>query len=456
MDYPIFFKTNYKAGKTLILISVFIFFCFNSNAQKSWTLQECIEYALVNNITIKQSEISREVSAINYTQSKGSFLPTLNGSTSYSYNFGRSVDPYTYNFTNQEIQSGNFTTNSNINLYSGLQLQNSLAQSKYEYMASNENLAKIKNDIALNVAAAYLQVLYSREALKAANERQESAMQTRDRTKIMVEAGSMAQGNLLDAEAALAAEELAVVNADNQLKSSLISLTQLLELKTTDGFLVVDPSVDLPDQSSLVLSPDEIFTTSLKVLPEFRASEWNLKSAEKSYRVSKGARAPRLNLFGSMTTGYSNYTRRITGEKVSFSDQMDENFNKVMGVSLQIPILNGLSTESNIKRSRLNLENAKYTDQQTKNQLYKSIVQAHSDASAGLKRYAASEKAALSTAEAFTYAEKKYNVGMLSSIEFLNVRNNKSKAESDFLQAKYDLIFRIKVLDFYLGKPLTF
>lgn len=442
--------------KSLFLLPVFCFLGFSSYGQKAWTLQECIEYALTNNITIKQSEISTEIADVNFTQSKLALLPTINGSSSYSYNFGRSVDPYTYNFTDQEIQSGNFSLNGNLNVFNGFQLQHALSQSKYEYMAGRENLSKIKNDIALNVAAAYLQVLYSRETIKAANERLESAQQTQSRTNIMVNAGSMAQGNLLDADAALAAEELNVINAENQLQSAMINLTQLLELKSMEGFSVVDPTVELPDQSSMVLTPDQIYATSAQVLPEFRASQFNLKSAEKGLSYAKGARYPRLSMYGSMSTGYSNYTRRLTGELVPFNDQLSENYNEVVGLSLSIPIFNSWSTESNIQRSKLNLENVKYSDQLTKNQVYKSIVQAHADANAALKRFGAAEKASIANKEAFVYAQKKYDVGMLSSIEFLNVRNNTSKAESDFLQAKYDLIFRIKVLDFYLGKPLSF
>ncbi len=442
--------------KSLALLPIFCFLSLNSFGQKSWTLQECIEYALENNITIKQSEISTEIADVNLTQSKLSMLPSLNGSSSYSYNFGRSVDPYTYNFTDQEIQSGNFSLNGNLNVFNGFQLQNALSQSKYEYMAGRENLSKIKNDISLNVAAAYLQVLYSRESLTSANERLESAQQNQSRTKIMVQAGSMAQGNLLDADAALATEELNVINSENQLLSSMINLTQLLELKSMDGFSVVVPTYELPDQSSMILTPDQIYATSLEVLPEFKASEFNLKSAEKGLSYAKGARFPRLSMYGSLSTGYSNYTRRITGELVPFKDQLNENYNELVGVSLAIPIFNSWSTESNVQRSKLNLENVKYNDQLTKNQVYKSIVQAHADANAALKRYGATEKATIANKEAFVYAQKRYDVGMLSSIEFLNVRNNNSQAESDFLQAKYDLIFRIKVLDFYMGKPLVF
>jgi len=444
----------------LFCVCVSIILIFSSadivSAQKAWTLEECITYALEHNISVKQSELNTELADVNYDQSKAAFLPSLNGSAGYTYNFGRSADPFTNLYTEQEVQSSNFSTNSNLPIFYGFQIMNGLSQSKYEYLASNENLAKIKNDISLNVAAAYLQVLYSKENLKAVNDRLEAARQNRDRTKLMVDAGSMAQGNLLDAEAALATEELAKVNADNQLTTAFISITQLLELKSMVGFDVADPAVEIPEQSALTMSADEIYKTALNTLPEFRASEWNIKSAEKSLSVSKGARFPRLSLTGGMSTGTSNIARLFTGELKPFNDQMADNYNKYVGLSLSVPLFNGWSTESSIKRSKINLENVRYTDQLTKNSVYKSVVQAHADATAALQKFYASQKAATSTNEAFVYAEKKYNVGMLSSIEFLNVRNNKSKAESDFLQAKYDFIFRLKVLDFYLGKSLAF
>ncbi len=449
-------------GSNLLKLKIFsflsfIFFSSNSaNAQKIYSLQDCIEYAIQNNISIKQSEIAVEISDINYFQSKAALLPSVNGNSSYSYNFGRSVDIFTYEFTTQEIRSANFSLSGNLPVFNGLQLQNSLNQSRYEYLAGRENLQKIKNDIALNVAAAYLQALYSRESLKAANDRLIAARESRNRTEIMVDAGSMAQGNLLDAEAALAAEELAVINAENLLTSSILTLAQLLELKSTEGFDISDPGVELPDQSSMALSPDEIYNTALKNLPEFRASEFNIKSAEKGLSIAKGGRYPRLSLFGSVNSGYSSAAKRISGENVSFNDQIDQNFNKSLGISLSIPILNGWSVNSNIQRSRLGLENTRLNDQLVKNQAYKSIVQAHSDAAAALKRYQASEKASVSANESFVYAEKRYLLGLLSSIEFLNVRNNRAKAASDFLQAKYDFIFRLKILDFYLGKPLSF
>jgi outer membrane protein len=232
------------------------------------------------------------------------------------------------------------------------------------------------------------------------------------------------------------------------------------------------------------MSADEIYNTALTVLPEIKAGTYKVTGAEKGLSISRGGRFPRLTLFGSLSSGYSNASMRFTNpvflgfqengfvtssgelvlgpvyeyssEKVPFNDQLDQNFNKSVGISISIPIFNGWSTESNIKRSRLSLENARYSDQLLRNQLYKSVVQAHADAASALARYDAAEKSAAANSEAYSYAEKKFNVGLLSSFEFLNATNNKAKADSDFLQARYDLIFRIKVLDFYLGKPLYF
>jgi outer membrane protein len=401
--------------------------------------------------------LSAEVASVNLFQSKASFFPSISGSSSYVYNFGRSVNPYTNIYTTEEVQSGNVSLNGNLNLFSGLQLQYALAQSRLEYYAGTENLNKVKNDISLNVAAAYLQVLYSGEALKLANDRVESAKQTRDKSRILVDAGSMAQGNLLDAEAALAAEELAQINAANQERDALLTLTQLLEIRTTDGFVVAQPQAELPEMSAMAMKPDEIYTASTQVLPEFRASELGVQIAEKGLSLSRSSYYPRLSMFSSISTAYTNIARRpFTGEDISFEDQINENYYKTVGLSLSIPIFSGFSTRSGVDRSKINLENEKLKDKQLKNQVYKSIAQAHNDAQAALKRYQAAEKSASASREALSYAGKKYDAGMLTSIDYLNVKNNANRMESELIQAKYDLIFRVKLLDFYLGKPLRF
>jgi outer membrane protein len=441
----------------LITSIVFLFFFSGAaSAQKFWTLQECIMHARTNNINIKQAAISSELARVSRDQSYTTMLPTVNGSSSHQRSFGRSVDPFTNSITENETRTTNFSLSSNVTLFAGLRLQHSLAQSKYEYLQSQENLAKISNDISLNVAAAYLQVLFSMESLKLARDRVNAATETRNRTAKMVETGMMAQGNLLDAEAALASEELGLVNAENSLNSANIAISQLLELENAMEFSIAPQQVDIPVQSSLMMKPEEIYAASLKTLPEIRASEYGISSAQKGLSSAKSGLFPSLNLFSSVGTFYNEggYTQ-LLGE-IPFDEQVRNNQSKSFGLSLSIPLFNGWSVQSNIQRSRLNLENAMLQDELARKQVYKSVVQAHADATAGMNRFNASSKARNSADEAFNYAQRKYDVGLISFIEFINIRNNKSRAESELIQSKYDLIFRLKVLDFYLGKTLTF
>lgn len=470
--------------KSFLAGILFLLFSITSFGQKVWTMQECVDSALKNNIQIKQSEIATKISEHNQTQSFYNMFPSLNGNGSYSYNRGRSVDPTTYRYTNQDIQSANLSLNTNVVLFNGFQLQNELKQSKLDYMSGKYDLDKIKNDISLNVAAAYLQVLYNQEQLNAQTDRVDAAKKQTDRTKILVDAGTLPRGSFLDAEALLATEELSKVNFENQLTNSYLTLVQLLELETTEGFTVEKPKVEIPDQASVALPPTEIFKISLTSQPEIKSAEYKVQSAEKGLSIAKGGTWPRLSLFGSWGTNYSDQSQSLTqtidngfqpngsvtqsGEAVysqsydfvledtPFNDQANDNLNKTFGFSLNVPIFNGLSANTNVKRARLNLENAKYSSELTKNQLYKSIQQAYTDAIAALNRYKAAEKSVEALTESFSYTEKKFNAGLLTSIDYTTARNNLTKSESDMLQAKYDFIFRLKVLDFYMGKPLVY
>lgn len=440
----------------ILLTLLFTISTLFAHAQKQWSLQECIEYARANNISIQQAKISSEIAQINREQNLASMLPSLNASSSYQRSFGRSVDPFTNTITENETMTSNFSVSSNVTLFSGLRLQHSLAQSKYEYLQSKENLAKISNDISLNVAAAYLQVLFASESLKSSNDRVEAAKETRNRMAKMVETGTMAQGSLLDAEAALASEELAKVTADNALRSAHLSIMQLLELDGGHDFSIATQAVDIPEQSTLMLKPEEIYNAALRTLPEIKGSEFAISSAEKSLAVARSGRYPTLNLFSSTGSFYNEggFTQ-LLGE-IPFDEQIRNNQSKNVGLSLSIPVFNGWSVQSNIRRSKLGLENSLLQHDLTRKQVYRSVVQAHADALAALNRYQAAMKAASSAGESFNYAQKKYDVGMISFLDFINIRNNRSRAESELLQSKYDLIFRLKVIDFYLGKTLSF
>jgi outer membrane protein len=427
-----------------------------SIAQKQWTLQECIEHARSNNIAVRQAEISSEISLVNRNQSMTSMLPSLNASGSHQRSLGRTVDPFTNTPTENETRTTNFSVNSNFLLFNGLRLQHQLAQSKYEYLQSRENLNKIRNDISLNVAAAYLQVLFASESQKTASDRVEAALETRNRTQKMVETGLMAQGTLLDADAALASEELAKVNADNTLQSAYISLTQLLEIDSLNGFSIAQQQVDLPTLNTALLSPDEITRVAMASLPEVKASAMGIEGARKGVSSARSSLTPTVSIFSSIGSFYNEGGFSSLLGEIPFNEQVENNQSKNIGLSLSIPIFNGWSARSNIARSKLNLENAMLQDENTKKQVYKSVVQAHSDATAAINRFNAAQKAFSSAKESYGYAEKKYEVGLISFLDFINIRNNRSRAESEVLQAKYDLVFRLKVIDFYLGKPLVF
>ncbi len=456
---------------------------FQSVAQKQWTLQECVEHAIKNNISVKQSEISVQQSGIGLTQKQLQMLPTANGSASHNYNFGRSVDPFSNQFTTEQIQSDNVSLSGNLTLFNGFQLQNELKQSRLDYLASNYDLQKIRNDISLNVVSSFLQVLYAQEALTSTKNQQERSQKQRDRTKALTDAGSLTQGDLLDAESLLAADEVALINAENNLTIALLSLAQLMELETIDGFSVAKPASEIPDISILSQTPQAIYQSAQQILPELKSAETKVLSANKGLAVARGGRLPRLSAFGSLSTGYSSASRRSAGsqflglfpngsvtefgdsvlapisittfEDTPFNEQFDQNYSKSVGFSLSIPIFNGWATESSIKRAKLAVISAGLNEDLQKQQVLKSIQQAYADASGAQRKYAASQKSYNALQASFNYSQKKFDAGIVSSLEFLIAKNNFAKAESDLLQAKYDYIFRVKVLDFYAGKALT-
>jgi outer membrane protein len=474
-------------GRILLFSSLlFILIGFQSSAQQAWSLQQCIDYALLHNITIKQTELSKQLAEENYNQSIATMFPTLNGSASQNWYYGRSIDPTTNIYTNNSIRSNSFSLTSNVALFEGFQLQNTLKQSKLNYLSSQYDLQKVQNDISLNVATYYLQVLYNDELLIITKEKSDATKVERDKTQRMYELGSVSKGNLLDLEAQLAMDEVTLINAQTQYDQALLSLTQLLELDTTKGFSIQKPNVDIP---SSIVQPDldSVYNVALKTQPDIKSSEYKVLSAEKGLSIARGVRYPRIYLGGSLSTNYSSSSRdfytetlgppiyRETGitsagdtvltlfpntalrsEYTSFSKQWDNNLSKSFGFSLSLPLFNGWSAKYGIRRAKIGLEQSKLSHQAIKNSLFKSVQQAVADVVASHQKYEANSKNVESQEEAFKFSNQRFDVGLLSTYDFLLAKNNLAKAKADLLQAKYDYIFRVKVLDFYNGKPLTF
>jgi outer membrane protein len=441
----------FTLGFVMLLSPLLLF-----SQQKQWTFEECIAHALENNIQIKQQEIMTRYQESSLEQSKLNLLPSLNGSANHYYSFGRSYDRTSNRYTEGEtVQSNSFNVSSNMSLFNGLVNYNTIQKNKYELLATEQDLEGFRSDISLNVALAYLQILLNNELVATTASQVELTNQQIDRTRKLVDAGSLARGNLLDIEAQAAREELQLITLQNQLAISLLTLAQLLELPSTDSFKIVIPEIAV-DPVAFESNPDSIYSVAEKIRPEILGAEYKLKGAEYDLAIAKGGRSPQLSVGASWNTAYSdNRIDLVTLQPYGFGTQLDINRNSAVGFSLSIPILNGWMVNTQIKNSRLGIENSRYALENTKKQLYKNIQQAYTDATGALKRYYSSQKAVSSMEEAYRYAEQKLNVGLVTAVDYNQSKTQLLNAQSEMAQAKYEYVFKSKVLDFYKGIPLS-
>ena len=445
-------KSNMKKIILLLLI------CFSAarlssyGQDKVWSLEDCIKYAIDHNIQIKQQTVQTRVQKNSLEQSKLNLLPTINGQASHDYSFGRALDQNTYTFYNQTVQSDYFYIGGRTTIFNGLQNFNTIQRNKYELLAGEQDLQYIRDNVALNVALAYLQILLNKELVTANENQLNITLQQIEKTRKLVDAGSTAKGNLLQIEAQAAQEEVSLVNFRNQLEISYLNLTQLLELDSPSGFDIIVPDINVDQNSIVTGNIDEIFNLAAQTRPEIKSSELKLTASEYDLKIAKGSRSPTFSLSHTFGTRYS-YIKDLPMQ--SFEDQLKNNKNFGLGVSMNLPILNGWQVNRNISNSKLAVENSQYSLEGTKKQLYKDIQQAYTDAVAALKKYNASVKAVSSSEESFRYTEQKFDVGMITPVDYNASKTQLLNAQSDMSQAKYEFIFKIKVLDFYKGLPLN-
>ncbi len=421
--------------------------------QKIWTLQECIKYAIDNNIQIKQQVIQTKVQQNSLDLAKLHLLPTLNGQASAGYSFGRALDQNSYQFFNQTLQSDYFYLGGSTPVFSGLQNYNTIQKNKYLVLASQQDLQNISDNVALNVALAYLQILLNKE-LVAANENQvDISRQQIEKTQKLVDAGSVAKGNLLQIESQAAQEELALINTTNQLETSYLTLTQLLELSTPENFEINVPEINVDPNTIISGNINDIYNIAINNRPEIKSSEMKLTASQYDLKIAKGGRSPQFTLNHNFNTRYTYVANQPALQ--SFKEQLKNNQSSGINLSMSIPILNGWQVSKNIANSKLSMENYQYALDGTKKQLYKNIQQAYTDAVASLKKYNASLKAVASAEESFRYTEQKFNVGLVAPVDYNAAKTQLLNAQSDMSQAKYEFIFKTKVLDFYKGMPLN-
>jgi outer membrane protein len=452
----------------LILLFTLLFISEGTliSQQKIWSLGECIGYAIDNNIQIKQQVIQTASQKNSLDLAKFKVLPTVNGSATHNYSFGRALDQTTYQYTNQQnVQSNNFYLGGNLNLFNGLQNFNTIKKSEYQLLAGEQDLQNIKDNIALTVALDYLQILLNKELVTATGNQLQITLQQIEKTRKLVDAGSSARGNLLQIESQAAQEELQLITMKNQLDLSYLNITQLLELRTPVGFEIVVPQIIIDTNSIISGNIDEIFSVAQGTRPDVKSSELMLNASEYDLKISRGGRSPRLSMNSSFSTGYSDIRKKLLGldpvttapvyGKYSFGDQVNDNISWGIGFSLNIPILNGWQVNKNVSNSKLSIQSSRYTLEGTKKTLYKNIQQAYADAVAALKKHNASIKAVSSMVESFRYTEQKFNVGLVTPVDYNAAKTQLLKAQSDLAQSKYEYIFKTKVLDFYKGIPLN-
>lgn len=455
---------------------------------KKYTLKECVDIALENNLRIKRSVYATETSRANLLQAKGSFLPSLNANGSYQFNYGRALNPTTNLFVDRNSVQLSPSINGNLPLFQGLRIQYSYRQQQQEMQAANEDLQKAKNDVILNVVTLYINVIFNKELLENSLYQLNSSQQQLERIMKQVAAGSLAMTNQLNQEAQVATNEMNMINQENALNLSILQLKQAMQVPASEP---VDVEVPVIPEGDLILdaNAESVYQQAVSSMPEIRAALSRVKSAEYSLRANRGSYLPRLSLNASFSSNSSdlnarrsvtsdgtyvvgttpiaqtasselvygiNYNTSVLEEKYSHSDQLSDNRFRNFGFQLQIPILNGFATRSGVQRARINRELADISVKEQQNTLRQTIETAYNDANAAVRSFHASQKQVHAQEEAFRMNKQRFDVGSLSIIEFQISENDLYRAKSDLTRAKYNFIFRKKVLDFYQGKQIEY
>ncbi len=461
-----------------------------ANAQvKKWTLSECVQYALDNNISVKQSELDLAATDIEKMSATGAFLPSLNFSTNTSENTGLSFNPLTNNAQTTTFLSVNGSVNVGYTLFDGLRNYRRVQRAALSQLSSQYRLAKMKDDISLFVANGYLQVLLNKANVAAVVAQNQVTKQQIERTKKLIDAGVLPRGDLLDIDATDASEQQRIAVAENAVRISLIGLAQLLLIKDYENFDIVDEDYQVVNNAVALKTVDEIIEGAKQSRSEVKIAEQNVIISEKDLQIAKGARMPTLSAFFGYNSRYTNagsFTQELdpdnpfitqeigvveqTGQSVvgqfpntisrevqpdAFIDQAYENDGISYGVQLSIPVFNAFSVRANVRRSKISLERSKLQLQQAALDLESNVYQAYVDANGSRKAYQAAQKSVASQELAYQYAKDRYDAGATNAFDFSQSKLRYDNAQVELNRSKYDYIFKIKVLELYFGIPAT-
>ncbi len=445
---------------------------FSATAQqKKWTLKQCVDYALENNISVRQSLLDQQIAEQDLVSAKGNFLPSLNASASQNWNFGSFIDQNGSRISRDSRGNG-FGLNTGVTLFNGFRNTNIQKQAQLGIERSKIQLDVLKNNISLNVVNAYLNILFNREAVKQAQEQVVISQKSLDQVQALVDAGTRASADLLVSKSQLASDNERLVNANNNVVLALLNLSQLLQLPS-EGFDIQDVNINLTEAVLAYNNTNEILSYALDNRPEIKGAQLNIDNAELNYQIARSAYYPTLSFGLGASTSYQHLQGQddvlpiVTGfdatsgeaiielQKNGFAEQIENNLGYNIGFSLNVPIFNGFKTDASVKRAEISKEQIVLALEQEKQTLTANVEQAFADAKAALIQYEASKLSLESQELAFKNEQDKYDLGVSTSFQLEQVRNRLINAQSSFLNAKYNYVFKTKVLDFYLDKPIT-
>jgi len=440
-----------------LLLLAFLVLSSTAKAQDydvaSLSLQEAVDIAVENNLTLKRSQLNQLNNEAALVEARGQRLPSFSASASGRFNWGRSINPVTNLFEARRIGNINVSANSNVPIFAGNQINNAVQQAKVNVEVGRYNVEATQNDITLNVINLFVNVVFAKEQLNVAESQLETSSTQLARTSSLVAAGSLPLSEKLDMEAQRATSELELINARNNLRLAKLNLSQQLLIPFSEDFDVSVPDLEVEDYPLDNVNANEIYAIATGTMPQIKAAELSLESADYGVKIAKGAFYPTLGLGGNL---FSNYVDQASfGNPESFNTQISNNLSQALGLNLSIPIFSNFRNKAGLQRARVQRSLSEVQSLEVKNQLRQDIETSYTNAYAARQSYQASLTRVASLEEAFRMAQQRFDVGALNSVDFQVAQNNLFSAQADLLNAKYEYIFRVKVLDFYLGKPIT-
>jgi outer membrane protein len=469
---------------TLLLMTL-CSFSLLSTAQNNWTLERCIEYAQQNNLSTKQAQYNIQSAELNQQLSQYSRLPSVNGRVSGGYQFGRTIDPTTNTFNNERIGFNTFAVDASVTLYGGGRINNSVEQNKLNTRAARLEAESILNNTSLNIAAAYLNILLNEEQLANARKSLELSQEQLEQTDKLIRAGALPPNDRLDFLAQIARNEQLIIEAQNGLAIGYLNLKQLMEVDPGEKINIVRPvSIDdfsTSDPSAFKL--EEVYTAALQTQPQIRAADLRLEGSQLSEDIARAGYLPTLTLFGSLNSNYSSVAQNIIfgprlidqtiiidgspldvqfennvpvdAERINYSDQLSENFGQTVGLQLSVPIYSNHRNKIETERAQIGVLTQQVTNQQQRQQLKTDVQRAIADARASKESLNAAQRTVEAAQMAFDNAQKRFNLGAINSLEYTTARNNLDRAQVDLISAKYQYVFNVKTVDFYMGRKIT-